>query len=642
MPGRLGRIAQLLPTTGARAVLVIGVVTAFVSCDTFDADNVLRVEATGLVRGFGYRDENGSGEFDNGRDTPFENLPVELLLSGTSEVIGTATTSQGGLFVIPDVPVGRVELRPDDRFLSDSLSVVELDSMSFTVAAADSVTVRFGLSFPRLTVEEVRGLDAGQTVFTEGIILNSPGSFTDRAVHLASEGYAIRALNLSSTSVFPGDSVRLQGLTAQSDGQPVLDQVGPLLLSAFGTVPDPVSVTTAAATTADGGRLDAMFVVVEDITVADTMSSDNHLVVTVDDDSGPLEVFVDDGSGIQFSGLIPNAKIVELRGILVPIDPGPMGPRWQLRPRFSADVELQQVGSVRGFVYFDEDGSETEQVGEPGFGGLAVSLRSVETLETVASATSSSEGEFEFEQVPVGTYRMLVDTMSATLGDSLRVVEADTAEFFIPDAGSVPQTIGVGYPRLTIAEARAASAGRKVWVSGLAMNNPVTFGDFTLHLWNARDTVAIRTTNVLPFNINPPDTVRLLGRTSATDGQPTLDQVDQLRNFGNPQLQFPPPVVSAMDAATAKGGALDAVPVLLRDATIVSTETDGNGDFLVTLTDVSDGEVVMVLDVDITFNLARYTPDLVIDVTGLLVPASPVENPLRWVVKPRAPNDVQF
>ena len=51
------------PTDGRRRIaarLTLAVLVPALSttgCDAFDADNVLRIEATGLVGGFAYRDE---------------------------------------------------------------------------------------------------------------------------------------------------------------------------------------------------------------------------------------------------------------------------------------------------------------------------------------------------------------------------------------------------------------------------------------------------------------------------------------------------------------------------------------------------------------------------------------------------------
>src|SRR5690606_11415896 len=80
-------------------------------------------------------------------------------------------------------------------------------------------------------------------------------------------------------------------------------------------------------------------------------------------------------------------------------------------------LAIDASGSVVGIVYLDRDGNlELEVPADTHATGVDVSLVPRGAREPVAVATSGQDGTFRFDAVPVGSYRVTVDTTS--IGDS--------------------------------------------------------------------------------------------------------------------------------------------------------------------------------------------------------------------------------
>ena len=292
-------------------------------------------------------------------------------------------------------------------------------------------------------------------------------------------------------------------------------------------------------------------------------------------------------------------------------------------------------GTVAAFFYFDRNGDLLPTQGGPdtAFAGIRMGLVVAGTTDTVFSATTDALGNVVFSNVPFGNYRFVVDTN--TVADSFEVQAIDSANVRLSRA--TPQqlvTIRIGFPALTIAEARTAVAGRKVFIKGMMLASIGVFGDTTGHIID--NGVAIRLTNASHAGITPQqgDSVRVSGTVSIKAGQPVLDNalvsVYQV-NFG-PPAPFTP--VSTLLANNADTTAQDAALVGISGAVILDTATVG-ADFHVGVDDGS-GRVVMVLDGDIAFQLALFDLGKTVTAKGLLVPTGGG----TWVLKPRSQTDV--
>jgi hypothetical protein len=198
------------------------------------------------------------------------------------------------------------------------------------------------VSFPTATIAQARLFEAGRVVSIEGIALNAWASFADSTVHMTDGTGLIRAVRVQPANIFAGDRVRMLGTIVSRDGQPTLSNVTSQILGT-GVLPLAERLTTARASIADGGRLDAGLVRVIDALVGDTATIGGDLRLTVDDGTGPLEVLLDRDAGFQL-GVLPGA-IIDVSGLLVPLT---SGTAWRLKPRGPSD--FVQVGNARATI----------------------------------------------------------------------------------------------------------------------------------------------------------------------------------------------------------------------------------------------------------------------------------------------------
>ncbi|MCA9738350.1 MAG: SdrD B-like domain-containing protein [Gemmatimonadota bacterium] len=293
-------------------------------------------------------------------------------------------------------------------------------------------------------------------------------------------------------------------------------------------------------------------------------------------------------------------------------------------------LEVQATGTVQGRVYFDANANRREDATDPSVPDIPVQLSVRGSREPVATQISNAQGQYQFVDLPVGSYWIDVD--STVLGDTLFVLDADTARVDVRPGATPTKGVGLSLAKVSIAEARTLPAGKKVTIEGFALNSRTVFGDSTVHLSDGPN--AIRTINVFRAGIQQGDSVRLTGRTGTFMGQPVLDGVTTqiLATTGTPQ----PTVVSTASAANAVGGTRDANHVQVRDAVVVDTVTVQTGDRIVRVNDGS-GVLEVVFDEAITFNLPWLLPDSVpARLTGVLVPTGTG----AWQMKPRSQADI--
>jgi uncharacterized repeat protein (TIGR01451 family) len=305
----------------------------------------------------------------------------------------------------------------------------------------------------------------------------------------------------------------------------------------------------------------------------------------------------------------------------------------------ATDVELLQIsgtGVLFGQAYVDQNGNGTIDGGDAPLKAVWVRLRSPGTQAVVDSAKTDSIGFYLLRDVPVGTYTLRLDS-AAVLGDSLTTLgTGGSVTVALGDTTAV--TLGASYPKLTLAEARAAAPGRRVFTNGIALNPRQFNGDGLVFFKGP--TAYLRGTNVDRVNLNVGDSVRLLGRTALDNGQPTLDAVTPFVLV--PQAQFPIPVdVTTAVAAAANGGALDAAFVRIQNADISDTSTVSN-DFHFWAHNGGDS-VEVVLRSFLSIATSPIRPDTVVRVgqaSGLLSPVIDGLGNIRWRLLVRSSGEI--
>jgi hypothetical protein len=313
------------------AVLLVG------ACDNAGAYRTTGITATGVAQGLVFFDANGSGGFD-AADSPVVGARVRLITPLSSDTVVRAATGADGTFRVEGVPVGSYSVIVDPTSLGDSATVMRLTAGPLTVRPNESVNIEAVVSFPSLTVEQVRTATLGTRVFVTGVALHARGTYSDTLLHIVDTSGALRATRVRPTAAVAGDSVRLRGRVATRDGQRVLDDVTVYVVGAT-FIPTAPTINTLTASTADAGTLDGSLVRLLDAVVTDTATVAGSLTMTVDDGSGALTVLLDRVADIGFRapftfGPQDAGTRYDLIGVLVPSGSG----SWVLRPRAVLDL----------------------------------------------------------------------------------------------------------------------------------------------------------------------------------------------------------------------------------------------------------------------------------------------------------------
>lgn len=303
----------------------------------------------------------------------------------------------------------------------------------------------------------------------------------------------------------------------------------------------------------------------------------------------------------------------------------------------NAGVDLglpaEPTNTVGVALYLDRDGSKGLSAQDTVYPGARVALLQRVSRDTVQTAVSTGRGLAYFTGVKAGEYSVAV--VPASLGDSVEVARVDTADFVVRVR---PDTLGVlvrlGYPELTVRQARAAAPNRRVFVRGVILAGVQAFRDTTSYV--ADSSGQIRLTNVILrgglAGNNPGDSVTVLGLTGARAGQPILDRAIVARIGARPAPL--PVIVTTAAAGTAGGGGLDAALVQVIGAPIIDSATVAP-DFKVTLDDGS-GPVVLLLDANINVPRTAFIPGKHVTARGVLVP----DGKGAWFLKPRDLGDI--
>jgi hypothetical protein len=294
-------------------------------------------------------------------------------------------------------------------------------------------------------------------------------------------------------------------------------------------------------------------------------------------------------------------------------------------------LAIQGEGALGTQVYLDRNGDQaftpSTDVPVPG-----VRLILWQGGDSIRSDTTNSNGVAVVTSIPVGRYRVTVDT--TTFGDTLEVVTIDSATVSVGTTAPAIVHAALGYHSATLAEARALPDGELIAVRGVAMNQNNVFGDSTVHL--ADSTGVLRAARLQPgIPIVTGDSLRLVGRTGTVRGARVILSPAVYR-LGTGELPDPVEVTTA-EAATAHSGALDATLVQVADARILDSSTTATGEVQLK---VDDGSGILTVALARNAGIVSETPlirGVQVTVTGILVPAA---TGTGWVLKPRASADV--
>ncbi len=291
------------------------------------------------------------------------------------------------------------------------------------------------------------------------------------------------------------------------------------------------------------------------------------------------------------------------------------------------------TGVVFGFVSQDVDGSRGFSQGDTSL--LNVRIKLVVLGDSVAGAASQGTGLYGIV-VPVGTYDVVVDM--TPFSDTVVVARIDTTRVTVQPGDSVRVDLLLGYPHVTIVQARALPTGRKVFVVGVALNNVGNFRDTTVHFQDSSG--ALRLARVITPGIGANDSLRIRGTTFRRANQPTLELTSVVLQFGSGQPRTAPTLTTAQ-AASAAAATRDAQEVRI-DSALVSDTLAIGGDWRLFVDDGS-GPLEVLLDAASVpqFSPASarnvYTPGNSYRIVGLLVPTA---TPNVWRLKPRSTTDL--
>ena len=295
-------------------------------------------------------------------------------------------------------------------------------------------------------------------------------------------------------------------------------------------------------------------------------------------------------------------------------------------------------GGIAVGVFLDRDGSLTESAGDTVFAGARVSLLVSGGTDTIRTVTTGANGIATFLDVPVGTYRVVVDR--AALGDSIGVVVGDTGTIRIlaqQDSTVGGRIVRLGFREVTLAEARTLPAGLRVFVRGRVLSPLQVFRDSSSFISNGGASIRITGARHRPGRTgnNLGDSVIVLATTGTRDGQPVLIN-GLIQTLG----ENPGPIaipVTISEARTAKAGTLDAAFITVVGARIIDTAA-AVLDFRLRSADPSDTTTTVNVIIDALLNAPRtiFRPGFPITVRGVLVPAGDG----TFMIKPRNAGDI--
>src|ERR1041384_5892805 len=235
---------------------------------------------------------------------------------------------------------------------------------------------------------------------------------------------------------------------------------------------------------------------------------------------------------------------------------------------------ISATGTVSGTVFFDRNGDKVNNAGDTVLGGVRVRLLPQGSHDTLGKATTDAAGVFKSRDLPVGSYRVVVDSCGIA-GDSIAVTRIIRDTFTLGPNDSLGVQAALSYPEVTVAQFRALALNKKAFLVGVALNgyngSGGTFGDSTAHPAATRGALRLRAVRVQAGAGG--HSIRALAvRSSRPQGQPwaqpTADRptISVLLSGASVGIA----TITSVRAANADGGRRDSA--LLRVGNAVSMD----------------------------------------------------------------------
>jgi hypothetical protein len=323
-------------------VLLAALLVAAAGCVERGVDRILAINSSGALGGLVFLDRNGNLTQDAG-EGPVQGIAVQVLPRGTRTPVARLVSSIAGTIGTGDLPVGDYDLVVETATIPDSLRLIQMTSSgaplvvpTVRLIATDTADVRVVLSFPTVKVRDARSMAPSRRVFVEGVALNAWTTYGDSTLHVADSTGVMRVIRAAQSAVSAGQLVRVLGTTDARDGQGILTDAT-LIPVGTGQLPEPVLLTTSAASRADAGRRDAALAQVSSATILSGQTNvAGDFILTVTDGSGLLDIVIDRHTGISTTPYVPGASLVAV-GLLVPSGQAAL---WHLKPRSALDLTV--------------------------------------------------------------------------------------------------------------------------------------------------------------------------------------------------------------------------------------------------------------------------------------------------------------
>jgi hypothetical protein len=297
---------------------------------------------------------------------------------------------------------------------------------------------------------------------------------------------------------------------------------------------------------------------------------------------------------------------------------------------------LDSVASLSVQAYFEYDDNTGFGGGDAPAPGVPIQVVFLGTDTPVVEAVADAQGTVDFPSIPVGTYDIRVEP--TFLGDSLVVAAIDSTRVTFAPNQARTFRVGLTPPTLSVAQVRALPLGRRVWITGMALNTRPTSLDGAVHV--LEDGVnALRVNLPAASGGAQGDSVRALGTTAGTgSGRYLVDgRINVLAQDVRPLF---PLELSISEARTAGGGQHAARLVVIRGGQVTDTTTIP---FVGLRVGVRDGGAT--INVMLPQQNGFGTPPLpagtpVVSVRGLLVQDPDAAG--AWRIVPLRGGDVSF
>ena len=294
--------------------------------------------------------------------------------------------------------------------------------------------------------------------------------------------------------------------------------------------------------------------------------------------------------------------------------------------------EVESTGVVSGDAFLDLGRTGARAPGDPSLTGLQLALVMFGSRDTVALALSDTAGFFGARDLPLGSYLVVPDP--GFLGDSLEVTRISPSPAEVRRGPGTAISVGVSFPVREVEEILEGPTGVRLYAQGIALNARGSLPGSAVHIRSGDR--ALRVVGVAPLEVQPGDSILILGRTQLSAGRVILEEGlgRRLRQGVTAPIHWE---VSTSEAASAGGGTLADDFVVVTGVEVLDVRTSF-GETLATVSDES-GPVVVRFPTGYLgeIRVEALEPGTVFDVRGVLLRAG---TGASWELRPRVPTDL--